>query len=33
MDRMKALPSLDAHAHINPAYASDELTESGVVLA
>lgn len=29
---MKALPSLDAHAHINPAYASDELVESGAVL-
>jgi TatD DNase family protein len=30
---MKALPSLDAHAHLNPARAADELAESGVVLA
>lgn len=30
---MKALPYIDAHAHINPAYTSDELAESGAVLA
>jgi TatD DNase family protein len=30
---MKALPSLDAHAHLNPVFTTDELTESGAVLA
>jgi hypothetical protein len=30
---MEALPSLDAHAHINPARTADELADSGVVLA
>ncbi len=30
---MKALPSLDAHAHIDPCQASEELTETGAVLA
>jgi TatD DNase family protein len=29
---MKALPSLDTHAHINPEYTSAELAESGAVL-
>lgn len=33
MARMKALPSLDAHAHLNPARTADELAESGTVLA
>ena len=30
---MKVLPSLDAHAHINPSKKPEELTESGAVLA
>lgn len=30
---MKTLPSLDAHAHLDPARTADELAESGVVLA
>ncbi len=30
---MKALPSLDAHAHLNPVRTADELAESGAVLA
>ena len=30
---MKTLPSLDAHAHIDPSRPSDELTDTGVVLA
>jgi len=30
---MKALPSLDAHAHLNPARITDELAESCAVLA
>jgi TatD DNase family protein len=30
---MKALPSLDAHAHLDPTHTADELKESGVVLA
>jgi TatD DNase family protein len=30
---MKALPPLDAHAHLNPARTADELAESGTVLA
>jgi len=30
---MKALPTLDAHAHLDPARASKELTNSGAVLA
>ncbi len=30
---MKALPSLDAHAHLNPTRTVDELAESGAVLA
>jgi len=30
---MKALLSLDAHAHLNPARTTDELAESGAVLA
>jgi TatD DNase family protein len=33
MDRMKALPSLDAHAHLNPTRSTGELAESGAVLA
>lgn len=33
MDRVKALPSLDAHAHLDPAHTSSELAESGAVLA
>jgi TatD DNase family protein len=33
VNRMKALPSLDAHAHIDPACNADELKESGAVLA
>ncbi len=30
---MKALPSLDAHAHLDPARTSEELADSGAVLA
>ncbi len=30
---MMALPSLDAHAHLDPARTADELADSGVVLA
>jgi TatD DNase family protein len=30
---MKGLPSLDAHAHLNPTHSADELAESGAVLA
>ncbi len=30
---MKALTSLDAHAHLNPARTADELAESGAVLS
>ena len=30
---MKVLPSLDAHAHLNPVRTSDELKDSGAVLA
>lgn len=30
---MEVLPTLDAHAHIDPCRASDELTETGAVLA
>lgn len=30
---MKVLPSLDAHAHLDPARTSDELADSGAVLA
>jgi TatD DNase family protein len=30
---MKAFPSLDAHAHLNPVCTVDELAESGAVLA
>ncbi len=33
MNHLKTLPSLDAHAHINPAHTSSELAESGAVLA
>jgi hypothetical protein len=30
---MKILPSLDAHAHLDPARANKELANSGAVLA
>jgi TatD DNase family protein len=30
---MKALPSLDAHAHIDPTRTADELADAGIVLA
>jgi TatD DNase family protein len=33
MSLMKTLPSLDAHAHIDPARTADELAAAGVVLA
>jgi Tat protein secretion system quality control protein TatD with DNase activity len=30
---MKTFPSLDAHAHLNPAYTADRLAQSGTVLS